>query len=139
MPINQYPSPMALNDMKKSAEALVQFYRNRADHENDIEQLKNGARSLQAPSDTLVSNWAYMVIASLAWDMKAWYGMLLPYRHIGLQIMRMEFRRFINTFIRIPCLIIKTGRRICYRAVGYNAQLKHMFNFSDKLKTFNFQ
>ena len=127
------------NDMKKSAEDLVQFYRNRADHENDIEQLKNGARSLQAPSDTLVSNWAYMVIASLAWDMKAWYGMLLPYRHIGLQIMRMEFRRFINTFIRIPCLIIKTGRRICYRAVGYNAQLKHMFNFSDKLKTFNFQ
>ena len=127
------------NDMKKSAEDLVQFYRNRADHENDIEQLKNGARSLQAPSDTLVSNWAYMVIASLAWDMKAWYGMLLPYRHIGLQIMRMEFRRFINTFIRIPCLIIKTGRRICYRAVGYNAQLKHVFNFSDKLKNFSFQ
>ena len=127
------------NDMKKSAKTLVQFYRNRADHENDIEQLKNGARALQAPSDTLISNWAYMVIASLAWDMKAWYGMLLPYRHIGLQIMHMEFRRFINTFIRIPCLIIKTGRRICYKAVGYNAQIKHMFNFSAKLKSFNFQ
>ena len=127
------------NDMKKSAKTLVQFYRNRADHENDIEQLKNGARALQAPSDTLISNWAYMVIASLAWDMKAWYGMLLPYRHIGLQIMHMEFRRFINTFIRIPCLIIKTGRRICYKAVGYNAQTKHMFNLSAKLKTFSFQ
>jgi len=63
--------------MKRSAKALIQFYRNRADHENDIEQLKNGARALQAPSDTLISNWVYMVIASLAWDMKAWYGMLL--------------------------------------------------------------
>lgn len=125
--------------MKKSAKALIQFYRDRADHENDIEQLKNDARALQAPSDTLVSNWAYMAIASLAWDMKAWYGMLMPSRNIGLQIMRMEFRQFINTFIRIPCLIIKTGRRICYKAVGYNAQIKHMFDLSAKLKTFSFQ
>ncbi len=127
------------NDMKMSARALVEFYRQRADHENDIEQLKNGVRALQAPSDSLISNWAYMVIASLAWDLKAWYGLLLPYRHIGLQIMRMEFKRFINTFIRIPCLIIKTGRRIYYRLVGYNAQLKHMLNFSHMLKTFSFQ
>ena len=81
----------------------------------------------------------YMVIASLAWDLKAWYGMLLPYRHIGLQIMRMEFKRFINTFIRIPCLIIKTGRRICYRLVGYSAKLKHTLNFSHILKSFSFQ
>ena len=127
------------NDMKMSVKDLVEFYRGRADHENDIEQLKNGVRALQAPSDNLLSNWAYMVIASLAWDLKAWYGMLLPYRHIGLQIMRMEFKRFINTFIRIPCLIIKTGRRICYRLVGYNAKLKHTLNFSYMLKSFSFQ
>ena len=107
--------------------------------ENDIEQLKNGVRALQAPSDNLLSNWAYMVIASLAWDLKAWYGMLLPYRHIGLQIIHMEFKRFINTFIRIPCLIIKTGRRICYRLVGYNAKLKHTLDFSQMLKSFSFQ
>jgi hypothetical protein len=127
------------NDMKMSSKALIEFYRGRADHENDIEQLKNGVRALQAPSDSLLSNWAYMVIASLAWDLKAWYGMLLPYRHIGLQIMRMEFKRFINTFIRIPCLIIKSGRRICYRLVGYNGQLKHTLNFSQMLKSFSFQ
>ena len=127
------------NDMKMSVKDLVEFYRGRADHENDIEQLKNGVRALQAPSDNLLSNWAYMVIASLAWDLKAWYGMLLPYRHIGLQIMRMEFKRFINTFIRIPCLIIKAGRRICYRLVGYNAKLKHTLNFSHMLKSFSFQ
>ena len=127
------------NNTKMSSKALIEFYRGRADHENDIEQLKNGVRALQAPSDTLVSNWAYMVIASLAWDLKAWYGMLLPYRHLGLQIMRMEFKRFVNTFIRIPCLIIKTGRRICYRLVGYNAQIKHMLNFSRLIKSFSFQ
>ncbi len=127
------------NDTKKSLPTLLEFYRGRADHENDIEQLKNGVRAIQSPSDTLNSNWAYMVIASLAWDLKAWYGMLLPYRPIGLQIMRMEFKRFINTFIRIPCLIIKTGRRICYSLVGYNAQLRQLLNFSDMLKSFSFQ
>ncbi|MBC8482035.1 MAG: IS1380 family transposase [Planctomycetes bacterium] len=127
------------NDMQMSSKALIEFYRGRADHENDIEQLKNGVHALQPASDSLLSNWAYMVIASLAWDLKAWFGMLLPYRHLGLQVLRMEFKRFINTFIKIPCLIIKTARRICYRLVGYNAQLKHMLNFSRMLKTFSFQ
>jgi hypothetical protein len=123
------------NDKVRSAHEMVQFYRNRADHENDIEQLKNGVRALHTPSDTLVSNWAYMAIASLAWDLKAWYGLLLSYRPLGLAIVRMEFKRFINTFINIPCLIIKTGRKICYQIIGYNKKLKHMLNFFEMLKS----
>jgi hypothetical protein len=127
------------NEMKMSPTRLIRFYRERADHENDIEQLKNGVRALHSPSDSLISNWAYMVIASLAWDLKAWYGMLMPYRHLGLSIMRMEFKRFINMFIRIPCLIIKSGRRIYYRIVGYNDKIKHMLNLFKLLKTFAFK
>jgi hypothetical protein len=46
------------NDDKKSVEQLIQFYRNRADHENDIEQLENGVSALNNPSDSLISNWA---------------------------------------------------------------------------------
>lgn len=117
------------NDDKNSKEQILEFYRERADHENDIEQLKNGARALQAPSNTLLSNWAYMVVASTAWDLKAWYGLLMPYRHIGKRVVRMEFKSFINTFIRIPCLIIRTGRKIVYRLLGYNDSLKHALNF----------
>ena len=74
---------------------------------------------MKNPSDSLVSNWAYMAIASLAWDLKAWYGLMLPYRVFGKQIVRMEFKRFIHTFIRIPCLIVKTGRSIKYRFYGF--------------------
>ncbi|MCP3857178.1 MAG: IS1380 family transposase, partial [Actinomycetia bacterium] len=96
------------NDWKNSSETMVRFYRGRADHENDIEQLKNGVRALQPASDTLLSNWAYMAIVSLAWDLKAWYGLLLPYRAMGIAITRMEFKRFVNMAIRIPCLVIKT-------------------------------
>jgi len=125
------------NDWKRTTQQVIEFYYGRADHENDIEQLKNGVKALQMPSDTLESNWAYMVIASLAWDLKAWYGLLLPYRQLGLKVVRMEFKRFINTFINIPCLIVRSGRRICYRIVGYNDDLKHILDFSEMLRNFS--
>jgi len=35
----------------------VFFANDRCDHENDIEQLKNGVQALRMPSDDLVSNW----------------------------------------------------------------------------------
>ena len=66
------------NDRKRSAEQMIHFYRDRSDHENDIEQLKNGVNALTPSSNTLLSNWALMTIASLAWDLKAWFGLLLP-------------------------------------------------------------
>jgi hypothetical protein len=118
------------NDRDMTPQEIVYFSNERCDHENDIEQLKNGVNAMRMPVDDLVSNWAYMVIAALAWNIKAWYGLLTPNKMLGHQIIRMEFKRFINTFIKIPCLIIKTGRRIVYRFVGYNNYLK------DFLRTF---
>jgi hypothetical protein len=61
---------------------------------------------LAAASDVLLSDWALMAIAPLAWDLKAWYRLLLSYRPIGRSILRMEFKRFLHSFILIPCLII---------------------------------
>ncbi len=43
-----------------------------------LAQLKGGVRSLTAPLDSLLSNWAYMVMASLAWSLKAWTALALP-------------------------------------------------------------
>jgi len=123
------------NDWKKSARHLVDFYRKRADHENDIDQLKYSVRAMDNPSDSLNANWAYMVIASLAWDLKAWYGMLMPYRALGLSIIRMEFKRFIHTVINIPCLILRSGRAIKYRIIGYNNRVSSMFKYFDFMKT----
>jgi hypothetical protein len=28
--------------------------------------------------DNLESNWAYMVMTALAWNLKAWWGLMLP-------------------------------------------------------------
>jgi Transposase DDE domain group 1 len=113
------------NDRAMSPSEVVYFANDRCDHENDIEQLKNGVKALRMPSDDLVSNWAYMVIAALAWNLKAWVGLWMPDKTLGKQIVRMEFKRFLNTFIKIPCLIVKEGRRITYRVVGYNRCLKN--------------
>jgi hypothetical protein len=115
---------------------MIQFYRNRADHENDIDQLKNGVKALAPALDSLLSNWALMAIASMAWDLKAWFGLLLPYRPLGLSIVRMEFKRFLKTFIQIPCLIIRVGRRIIYRLVGYSDKMQHIIRFSEAIKSF---
>jgi hypothetical protein len=112
------------NDTMMSPAEVVYFANDRCDHENDIEQLKNGVKALRMPADDLVSNWAYMVIAALGWSLKAWVGLWMPSKVLGKRIVRMEFKRFLNTFMKIPCLIVKAGRRITYRVVGYNRCLK---------------
>lgn len=64
-----------------------------------------------------------MVIASLAWNLKAWYGLLVPNRERGLQLVKMEFRRFLQAILLLPCQIVRTARRVIYRVLGYNSRL----------------
>ena len=116
------------NDTGHTAAELVLLANDRCNQENLIEQLKNGVHALRMPVGTLVSNWAYMVMASLAWTLKAWFALLLPetgrwaaqYRTEKRTVLRMEFRRFQRTFIAMPCQIIRSGRRIVYRLLAWN-------------------
>ena len=86
------------------------------------------------PVDNLVSNWAHMVMASMAWSLKAWLALLLPAKGRWRKkreeekqtVLRMEFKKFLNAFIRIPAQVVKTGRRIVYRILGWNPWL-HVF------------
>ncbi len=106
---------------------VVQFANGRCDQENVIEQLKNGVNAMKMPVRDLESNWSYMVMAALAWNLKAWFGLLMPNRMRGMQVIKMEFRRFLNTLILIPCQITRTGRKIVYRILCYNDWLKDLF------------
>ena len=54
---------------------IVSLANGRCNQENVIEQLKNGVNAMRMPVDDLLSNWAYMVMASLAWNLKAWFGL----------------------------------------------------------------
>jgi hypothetical protein len=115
------------NLKRVGAKKIVEHANKRCDQENKIAQLKD-LRALHSPVDNLLSNWAYMVMASLAWSLKAWYALLLPVsgrwrtRHESEkeQVLKMEFRTFLNSFIRMPAQIVRTGRRIVFRLLGWN-------------------
>jgi hypothetical protein len=116
------------NDRTTPAEEIVFKANDRCDQENLIAQLKSGVKALAAPVDNLVSNWAYMVMASLAWSLKAWSALLVPVtpRHAAKHtkekqsLLRMEFATFCATMIQMPCQIVRTGRRLIYRLVSWN-------------------
>ena len=109
-------------------EELVFLANDRCNQENLNEQLRNGVRALNMPVDNLVSNWAYLVMASLAWSLKAWFALLLPergrwkekHREQKRRVLTMEFKRFVNAFVRVPCQIVRSGRRIVYRLLAWN-------------------
>jgi hypothetical protein len=109
------------------AAKIVGLANGRCDQENVIEQMKNGVNAMRMPAHDLLSNWAYMVMAALAWNLKAWYGLLTPNRERGLELVKMEFRRFLHTIVLLPCQIVRTARRVIYRILGYNSWLKDFF------------
>ena len=86
---------------------------------------------MYAPLDTLDANWAWMVMTSLAWNLKVWYALLLPApagdgsvavarREEKRRVLRMEFRTFVEAFIRIPCQVLRTSRQQVFRLLGWN-------------------
>jgi hypothetical protein len=113
---------------------VVELANGRCDQENVIEQLRNGVNAMRVPVHDLVSNWAYMVIAALAWNLKAWFGLLMPNRNRGIQVLKMEYRRFLHTLILLPTQIIRSGRKIIYRLLGYNDWLKDFFATWERIK-----
>lgn len=126
------------NDWEKHAAEIVCFANERCDQENVIEQLKNGVHAMQMPSDTLLSNWAYMVITALAWNLKAWYGMIIPEASVRREVLRMEFKRFLLHFLQIPCQIVAGGRRIVFRLLAYNPYLTAFFATFDCIRFLRF-
>ena len=105
------------NDCTTPADEIVFKANDRCDQENLIAQLKSGVKALTTPVDNLVSNWAYLVLASLAWSLKAWGALMLPvaprhaerHRAEERSLWRMEFPTFCAAVIQIPCQIVKVG------------------------------
>jgi hypothetical protein len=102
-----------------SAEAVIAQANARCDQENVIEQLKNGVRAMRMPSDSLLSNWAYLVCASMAWNLKAWLSICLPKSKASAELRRMEFRRFLNALMLIPCQVVRGARKLALRVLVY--------------------
>jgi hypothetical protein len=111
-----------------STAEVVACANERCDQENVIGQLKSGVGALRVPLHDLVSNWAYMVIATLAWNIKSWFAMMMHRKQDRHDYIRMEFRRFFNSIILIPAMVLRRARAITIRLIGYNPALDRLFS-----------
>lgn len=129
------------NDRTMTQAEVIAESNDRCNQENVIAQLKGGVRALHAPLNTLDANWAYMVIASLAWSIKAWAALLLPVsprwrlRHQAdqLRLLRMDFRTFVQAFILLPAQVLLRGRQLVIRLLAWRPNLPTFFRLLDAL------
>jgi len=116
------------NDQDTAAADIVFLANDRCNQENLIDQLKHGVGATRMPVDTLLSNWAYLVMAALAWTLKAWFALRLPtagrwaarYAVEKAAVLRMEFKAFLHAFILIPVQVVRTSRRLVFRLLAWN-------------------
>ena len=129
------------NDWNLTAAQVIFEANDRCNQENLIEQLKNGVRALHAPVNTLDANWAYMVMVSLAWTIKAWMALSLPVtprwrsKHEAERDtwLRMEYRTFLAAVINVPAQVVQKGRRLIIRLLSWRPQLPVLFRLLDGL------
>jgi hypothetical protein len=117
------------NDQDTAATQVVFLANDRCQQENLIDQLKHGVGATRMPVDALLSNWAYMIMAALAWTLKAWFALCLPdtgrwaarYAAEKAAVLRMEFKAFLHAFLLIPVQVVRTSRRLVFRLLAWNA------------------
>jgi hypothetical protein len=107
---------------------IVELANDRCDQENIHGQLKSGLGALHAPVDDLLSNWAYMLIAALAWNIKSWHAIMMHRKGDRHAFIRMEFKRFLDTVIRIPAMVLVRARAIVIRLVAYTVNIDRFFS-----------
>jgi len=131
------------NDWVSEPHEIVFSANDRCHQENLLAQLLGGVRALTAPVDNLVSNWAYMVMTALAWNLKAWWGLILPepagrwqdkYRAEKRWVLKIEFKAFVNAFISIPCQLVRTGSKLVYRLLAWNPYQPIFFRLVSALR-----
>ena len=130
------------NDWSKSTAQIVRDANQRCNQENLIAQLKGGVKALSLPVGSLVGNWAYMVMASLAWTLKGWAALCLPEKGRWSEqraaekqrLLRMEFATFQQAMIQLPCQIVRTARQVVFRLLSWNTWVGVLLRLVDQLR-----
>ncbi len=132
------------NETKEAVPAreVIRNGNERCNQENTISQGK-ACGALTAPLDTLESNWAYMVMASLAWTLKLWSGMLVRVKgnpnqrkvreEVRRKVIRMEFSTYLNSLMLIPAQVIRSARQLKLRLLAYRPSIDCLLTLSDHI------
>jgi hypothetical protein len=86
-----------------------------------------------------------MVMSSLAWNLKAWLALwVIPpvettpeaneQRAEQRRVARMEFKTFVNQAMRLPALVVQTGRRIVVRLLGWTPLQPFLFRVLESFR-----
>ena len=84
-----------------------------------------------------------MVMTALAWNLEAWWALSLPERPGRWQekhreekqgVQRLEFKAFVSALVRLPCQVVRAGRRLVYRLLGWNPHLAVFFRLTSALR-----
>lgn len=126
-----------------SAREIVCGANKRCNQENTISQNK-ACGALTAPLDTLESNGAYMLFASLAWTLKIWSGMMIRVQGNAGQrqvraaarrrIIAMEFGTFMNSLMMLPAQVIRGARQRTFRLLTYRPSVDLLFMLHDHIR-----
>jgi hypothetical protein len=119
-----------------AAAKIVSESNSRCDQENIIAQGK-ALGALSAPLHDLTSNWAYMVIAMLAWNLKCWLSLSLKLagnaaarekrRQEKRRLLRMDFSTFRQELIQLPTQILHRGRELICRLLTWTPATELLF------------
>lgn len=128
-----------VTNIGESAPQEVVFFNNdRCNQENLLSELSSGLNAMRMPAGDLESNWAYMVMASLAWSLKAWFALHVWLRGDRSRLLRMSFRQFLNSVVRIPCQIVRSGRRLIFRILGYTRWTRSFLSTFGRLRKMSY-
>ena len=83
-----------------------------------------------------------MVMASLAWSLKAWAALLLPetgrwgerHQEEKRKLLRMDVATFRRAVLQVPAQIVRTGRKIVCRLLAWNPWQHVFFRLLDQLR-----
>lgn len=131
----------ATNDREAAVEDIVFAANDRCAQEKIFSQLGETG-ILYAPLGDLLSNWAYMAIASLAWTMKCWFSLLLPETGPWKErrkaekdrVLRMSLRTFIAEFMTAPVQIVRTARKTILRFLSWSPWRATFFRAWDRIQ-----
>lgn len=122
------------NKRDVAAAEIVEMANERCNQERTIGELKSGVNALGMPLGDLQSNWAYTVIATLAWNLSRWIGLVLPEsgrwaeKHADekARVTTMRFRTFVQAMMMMPAQIARIGRQLVVRLLDWNPW-RHVF------------
>lgn len=131
------------NDWSTPAEELVYQANKRCNQEKLIETLKNQVRAFRMPVGNLVSNWAYNVMASLAYSITRWLRLLLPEggrwadrrRSEKESALKLCYRSFLNQVMFIPTQIVMGARRVTFRLLSWKPKASLLLTLSRRLNS----